>query len=92
MGLQEQARETLVDLREIAHGIHPPVLGDNGLVAAVESRVARFPLPLEVAAKPSLRRTRFPGSRLATCLLHRSESLANVTKHAGRDHAPSRSP
>ena len=43
VGLQEQARETLVDLREIAHGIHPPVLGDNGLVAAVESRVAGSP-------------------------------------------------
>ena len=64
VGLQDQARETLVDLREIAHGIHPPVLGDNGLVAAVESRVARFPLPLEVAAdavaapRPRFRRRR----------------------------------
>jgi len=82
VGLQEQARETLVDLREIAHGIHPPVLGDNGLVAAVESRVARFPLPLEVAAKPSLRRTRFPRELEATAYYVVSESLANVTKHA----------
>ena len=40
--LQEQARETLTDLRELARGIHPPVLSDNGLVAAVESGVARF--------------------------------------------------
>ena len=82
VGLQEQARETLVDLREIAHGIHPPVLGDNGLVAAVESRVARFPLPLEVVATPSLRRARFAPELEATAYYVVSESLANVTKHA----------
>ena len=45
--LQDQARETLTDLRELARGIHPPVLTDNGLVAAVESGVARFPIPLD---------------------------------------------
>ena len=82
VGLQDQARETLVDLREIAHGIHPPVLGDNGLVAAVESRVARFPLPLEVVATPSLRRARFAPELEATAYYVVSESLANVTKHA----------
>jgi signal transduction histidine kinase len=82
VALQEQARETLVDLREIVHGIHPPVLGDNGLVAAVESRVARFPLPLEVVATPSLRRARFAPDLEATAYYVVSESLANVTKHA----------
>jgi signal transduction histidine kinase len=36
--LQADARELLADLRELAHGIHPPVLSDRGLVAAVEAR------------------------------------------------------
>ena len=80
--LQEQARETLTDLREIAHGIHPPVLGDNGLVAAVESRAARYPIPLEVVADPALRRTRFTTDLEATAYYVVSESLANVAKHA----------
>ena len=80
--LQEQAGETLTDLREIAHGIHPPVLGDNGLVAAVESRAARYPIPLEVVADPVLRRTRFTADLEATAYYVASESLANVAKHA----------
>jgi signal transduction histidine kinase len=80
--LQEQARETLADLREIAHGIHPPVLGDNGLVAAVESRAARYPIPLEVVADPSLRRTRLSPELEATAYYVVSEALANVAKHS----------
>ena len=80
--LQEQARETLADLREIAHGIHPPVLGDNGLVAAVESRAARYPIPLEVVADPALRRTRLSPELEATAYYVVSEALANVAKHS----------
>ena len=38
-------RELLTDLRELAHGIHPPVLTDGGLVAAVEARAGRLPVP-----------------------------------------------
>jgi signal transduction histidine kinase len=82
VGLQDQARETLADLREIAHGIHPPVLGDSGLIAAVESRAARYPIPLEVVADPVLRRTRFSPDLEATAYYVVSESLANVAKHA----------
>ena len=48
--LQDQARETLTDLRELAHGIHPQVLTDNGLVAAVESRTARSRSRSRIAA------------------------------------------
>jgi signal transduction histidine kinase len=48
--LQDQAREMLRDLRELAHGIHPPVLSDNGLVAALESRATRFPISVQILA------------------------------------------
>jgi signal transduction histidine kinase len=82
IALQEQARETLADLREIAHGIHPPVLGDNGLVAAVESRAARYPIPLEVVADPTLRTTRLSPELEATAYYVVSEALANVAKHS----------
>jgi signal transduction histidine kinase len=85
--LQQQARETLADLREVAHGIHPPVLGDNGLVAAVESRTTRFPVPLVVSADRSLRRARFTPDLEATAYYVVSESLANVAKHARATNA-----
>jgi len=57
--LQDQAREMLRDLRELAHGIHPPVLSDNGLVAALESRVTRFPISVQILADDELRAERF---------------------------------
>ncbi|MFC5858459.1 sensor histidine kinase [Agromyces flavus] len=85
--LQEQARETLTDLRELARGIHPPVLSDNGLVAAVESGVARFPIPLAVEADAAVRGERYPEEVETTAYYVVREALANTAKHAGATHA-----
>ncbi|GAA1059999.1 ATP-binding protein [Agromyces bracchium] len=85
--LQDQARATLTDLRELARGIHPPVLSDNGLVAAVESGVARFPIPLEVEADAALRAERFPDDVETTAYYVVREALANTAKHAHARHA-----
>ncbi|WP_308798942.1 sensor histidine kinase [Agromyces silvae] len=85
--LQDQARETLTDLRELARGIHPPVLSDNGLVAAVESGVARYPIPLEVAADARVRAERYPDEVETTAYYVVREALANTAKHAGATHA-----
>lgn len=85
--LQDQARETLTDLRELAHGIHPPVLSDNGLVAAVESSVARFPIPLTVEADDRVRAERFPDEVETTAYYVVREALANTAKHADATHA-----
>jgi signal transduction histidine kinase len=81
-GLQDQARETLTDLRELAHGIHPPVLSDNGLVAAIESSAARFPIPLTVEADDGVRAERFPEDVETTAYYVVREALANTAKHA----------
>lgn len=80
--LQDQARETLTDLRELAHGIHPPVLSDNGLVAAIESTVARYPIPLTVEADERVRVERFPEDVETTAYYVVREALANTAKHA----------
>jgi signal transduction histidine kinase len=85
--LQDQAREMLRDLRELAHGIHPPVLSDNGLVAALESRVTRFPLTVEIVADDGLRAERFSEDVEGTAYFVACESLTNVAKHAGTDDA-----
>jgi signal transduction histidine kinase len=85
--LQDQAREMLRDLRELAHGIHPPVLSDNGLVAALESRVTKFPIPVEIIADDGLRDERFSEDVEGTVYFVACESLTNVAKHAGTDGA-----
>ncbi|HWM16488.1 MAG TPA: ATP-binding protein, partial [Microbacterium sp.] len=85
--LQDQARETLTDLRELARGIHPPVLSDNGLVAAVESSVARFPIPLAVEADAAVRAERFADDIETTAYYVVREALANTAKHANASHA-----
>jgi signal transduction histidine kinase len=85
--LQDQARETLTDLRELAHGIHPPVLSDNGLVAAVESSVARFPIPLTIEADDGVRAERFPDDVETTAYYVVREALANTAKHANATRA-----
>ena len=81
--LQDQAREMLRDLRELAHGIHPPVLSDNGLVAALESRVTRFPISVQILADDGLRAERFSEDVEGTAYFVACESLTNVAKHAG---------
>ena len=85
--LQDQARETLTDLRELARGIHPTVLSDNGLVAAVESGVARYPIPLTVEADERVRAERFPDEVETTAYYVVREALANTAKHADATHA-----
>jgi signal transduction histidine kinase len=85
--LQDQAREMLGELRELAHGIHPPVLSDNGLVAALESRISRFPIPVEIVADDGLRDARFSSDVEGTAYFVACESLTNVAKHAGADGA-----
>ncbi|GAA4064137.1 hypothetical protein GCM10022282_27060 [Agromyces indicus] len=85
--LQDQARETLTDLRELARGIHPPVLSDNGLVAAVESGVARYPIPLTVDADAAVRAERYPDDVETTAYYVVREALANTAKHAHASRA-----
>jgi signal transduction histidine kinase len=85
--LQDQAREMLRELRELAHGIHPPVLSDNGLVAALASRATRFPISVQILADDDLRAERFSEDVEGTAYFVACESLTNVAKHADTDGA-----
>ena len=80
--MQADVRELLTELRELAHGIHPPVLSDNGLVAAVEARAGRLPVPVVVRAEETLRRQRFPEDVEGAAYFVVCEALTNVLKHA----------
>jgi signal transduction histidine kinase len=81
--LQEDALELLTELRELAQGIHPPVLSDRGLVAAVEARADRLTLPVTVRADDVLRARRLGNDIEGAAYYLVCEALTNVVKHSG---------
>lgn len=80
--LQSGLKHVLVELRELAHGIHPSVLSDRGLLEAVEALAARSLVPVSVRADPSLRGLRFAEEVEGAGYFTVAEALANVGKHA----------
>jgi signal transduction histidine kinase len=72
------------ELRELARGLHPPVLTDRGLVAALEALASRSPLPVSVEAEAT---ERAPPSAEAAAYFVASEALTNVVRHAQAEHA-----
>ncbi|MGW7094037.1 sensor histidine kinase [Streptomyces sp. NPDC054874] len=76
----EEASVALVEIRELIHGIHPHILTDRGLEAAVEDLADRSPVPVEVLlAVPG----RLPQAVETAVYFAVSEALANVAKHSG---------
>lgn len=72
------------ELRELARGIHPAILSDRGLEAAVESLARRAPLPVEIDTSLD---GRLPEPVEAAAYFVVSEALTNVGRHAGADRA-----
>jgi signal transduction histidine kinase len=78
----EEAAKALIQLRELARGIHPAVLTETGLRGAIQALVERSPVAAVVTAVPD---GRFPATIEATAYFVVSEALANVAKHSGAD-------
>jgi signal transduction histidine kinase len=72
------------ELRELARGIHPPVLTDRGLVPALEALASRSPLPVRVESRGS---GRAPAAVEAAAYFVVSEALTNVARHARAERA-----
>ena len=75
----EEANLALKELRDLARGIHPAILTNRGLPAAVEDLAARATVPVEVLATPD---ERLPDPVEAAAYFVVSECLANIGKHA----------
>jgi signal transduction histidine kinase len=71
--------EALAELRELARGIHPSVLADRGLPAAIESLSSRAPVPVELALSGC---DGLPPAVETTVYFLVAEALTNVAKHA----------
>ena len=79
-----ELRAALDELRELARGIHPAVLTEQGLGAALRSLAERSAVPVAIVEVPELRLSQ-PAEAAAYFLV--SEALANVVKHAGASRA-----
>lgn len=75
---------TLSELRELARGIHPAILTDRGLPAALLTLARRAPIPVEVGDLPS---GRLPSRIEAAAYYVVAESLANTARHAEASQA-----
>jgi signal transduction histidine kinase len=79
-----ESKEALVELRNLARGIHPAVLTDRGLDAAVSALAARSPIP--VAVDVDLPQRAAPAIE-AIAYFVVAEALTNVAKHSGASRA-----
>jgi signal transduction histidine kinase len=80
----DEMRAAVDELRALARGIHPAVLTDKGLAAALGSLARRSPVPVELHAVPTVR---LPAPVEAAAYFVTSEALANIAKHAQASRA-----
>jgi signal transduction histidine kinase len=80
--LQASALEAMEALRNLSHGIYPPLLQDRGLREALANAARRTPIPTTIDA-PGIRR--YEPEVEATVYFCCVEALQNAGKHAGAD-------
>jgi signal transduction histidine kinase len=79
-----QAKAALTELRDLVRGVHPPVLTDRGLDAALSGLAARSPVPVEVHVDMPVR----PKPLVeAVAYFVVAEALTNVAKHSRASQA-----
>jgi signal transduction histidine kinase len=82
--LTGETDEAIETLRELARGLYPPLLAQEGLVAAVQAQARRTSIPVEVVAD---RLPRYPQETEASVYFCVLEALQNIVKHAGASKA-----
>jgi signal transduction histidine kinase len=78
--LKNAARAAADNLRDLARGIYPPLLADQGLVPALQAQARKAALPITVEASAV---QRYPQDAEATVYFCALEALQNITKYAG---------
>ena len=81
---RDELGRALEELRELARGIHPAVLTDRGLEAAIEALAERAALPVSLGEMPA---ERLPPPVEAAAYFVVAEALTNVTKYAKASQA-----
>ncbi|MFE2756512.1 sensor histidine kinase [Actinosynnema sp. NPDC059335] len=78
------AKLAISELRDLARGIYPSVLGDRGLDAALSSLAARSPIPVDVEVDVE---PRPPTAVESAAYFTVAETLTNIAKHSGATQA-----
>ena len=73
-----EIQAAVLSYAELANGLHPAVLNDGGLVAALEDLATRTPIPIDVRVTEQ----RFPPKLEATAWFVACEAVTNAVKHA----------
>jgi signal transduction histidine kinase len=81
---QSDLSQGLAELRELARGIHPIILTERGLGAALDALLARAAVPVEIAELPE---ERLAASVEAAAYYVVAEAVTNVGRYAGASHA-----
>jgi signal transduction histidine kinase len=76
----EESKRVLADLRDLVRGIHPAVLTDRGLDAAISAIAGRSSVPVEIDVDLG---TRLPEEVEGTAYFVVVEALTNIAKHSG---------
>lgn len=79
----EELTHAITELRRLARGIHPAVLSDRGLRAALQSLAARAPFPVEL----DIHNGRLPATVESAAYFVVCEVLTNVAKYASATYA-----
>lgn len=80
----KDAKQAIVELRDLVRGIHPSVLTDRGLDAAISALAGRCPIPVNVHNEVH---ERLPQAVEATAYFVVAETLTNIAKHSQAAHA-----
>ena len=83
-GARVELASALEELRELARGIHPAILTDRGLPAALEVLAGRAPVPVDIETVPDVR---MPMPVEAVAYFVVAESLTNMAKYANAEYA-----
>jgi signal transduction histidine kinase len=78
-----ELQRAIAELRNLARGIHPAVLTDRGLDAALSALAARSPIPVRLDVKLA---ERPPASVEATAYFIVAEALTNAARYANAKH------
>jgi signal transduction histidine kinase len=81
---QADAADALENLQDLARGIYPPLLADQGLAAALEAQAHKSPVPVTVEAD---RLARYPLEAEAAVYFCVLEALQNIAKYAAASRA-----
>jgi signal transduction histidine kinase len=85
--LIDRANDTLEELRDLARGIFPPLLADQGIQAALEAHIRKIGARATVESGPGVAGRRFDADVEACAYFCCLQALQNVQRHAGNAEA-----